>query len=472
MPKRTPALTALEVKNFYFIEGVHTVGGVKGLCLRIRKRIDGSYSRTWVLRCQGAHTSYKATLGEVTTMTLGEAREKAQEIKKRAENPVEERKKAIERQRAKAQALVRQKTLNEVARQTFEELTISGAWKDKETVSREQQRLSTYVLTAVGDRQIQELTARDLIAVFESEKMRSLSLSSVYRIKGNLSKVFDYATRKGILEENPLDSGKFRALMKTLPKNRKEEKHMPALVPAEIPIFIREVVSYIIQCAKRGDPVVVATCFLFSILTSSRSANARGALWKEFDLTGGVWTIPAKKMKVSRNGNHRVFLATQVLALLEALPVISGSSFVFPSYHLGGFRGKVFYSFIQRINEERKKNGCEPFVDTRQKDANGEYSPISQHGTARASYKTWTLTAKNSRGEFLNTNAVELSLHHKPQTAGSLGGAYEREEFLNERREIAQLWADYCFSATTAETFKAFLEVLGGIHGDKIPIPP
>ena len=45
----------------------------------------------------------------------------------------------------------------------------------------------------------------------------------------------------------------------------------------------------------------------FLILTATRSGEVRGARWSEIDLTTGIWTIPAGRMKAGRE--HRVPLS-------------------------------------------------------------------------------------------------------------------------------------------------------------------
>ena len=41
----------------------------------------------------------------------------------------------------------------------------------------------------------------------------------------------------------------------------------------------------------------------------------------------------------------------------------------------------------------------------------------------------------------ISTDAVEAQLAHKK--SGPLGSAYDRAEFLAERKKMMQLWADY-----------------------------
>ncbi|UZW54937.1 tyrosine-type recombinase/integrase [Sphingobium sp. JS3065] len=52
----------------------------------------------------------------------------------------------------------------------------------------------------------------------------------------------------------------------------------------------------------------------FAILTAVRSGEVRGAVWEEFDLGEKLWTIPATRMKASRE--HVIPLSAPALAIL------------------------------------------------------------------------------------------------------------------------------------------------------------
>ena len=73
------------------------------------------------------------------------------------------------------------------------------------------------------------------------------------------------------------------------------------------------------QC--KSDPVTIAAMKLL-ILTGQRESEACEALWAEFDLTAGLWKIPAEHTKAKRA--HLVHLAPQAVAILEALKPITG----------------------------------------------------------------------------------------------------------------------------------------------------
>ena len=70
---------------------------------------------------------------------------------------------------------------------------------------------------------------------------------------------------------------------------------------------------------------------------------------------------------------------------------------------------------------------------------------ITQHATARASFKTWASTGEN-RKKF-DADAVELCMAH--QLKDDYNGAYNRTTLVEERREVMEAWGRYCLSQAT-----------------------
>jgi integrase len=66
----------------------------------------------------------------------------------------------------------------------------------------------------------------------------------------------------------------------------------------------------------------------FTILTAARTGEALEAEWKEIDLKGAVWTVPAKRMKAERE--HRVPLTEGALHVLGQARKLHKGNVVFP----------------------------------------------------------------------------------------------------------------------------------------------
>ena len=97
-----------------------------------------------------------------------------------------------------------------------------------------------------------------------------------------------------------------RAITKGLPRQPKKEGHFAAMPCSRVPAFVprlRERESYSRLALE------------FAILTAARSGEVRHAEFDEFDLSAGLWTIPAQKMKAGRE--HVVPLCARAARIIE-----------------------------------------------------------------------------------------------------------------------------------------------------------
>jgi len=95
-------------------------------------------------------------------------------------------------------------------------------------------------------------------------------------------------------------------------------KHFAAITdPVRLGELLRAIKGY------KGGPIVRAALQLAPMLFQ-RPGELRGAAWAEIDLDAAMWTIPAARMKRSKDGKengqpHLVPLPTQAVQLLEIL---------------------------------------------------------------------------------------------------------------------------------------------------------
>jgi integrase len=95
------------------------------------------------------------------------------------------------------------------------------------------------------------------------------------------------------------------------------DKHLPAMPFGNVPAFMSKL---------REDDMLASLCIQWIILSACRNTEGRDARWSEVDEKAGLWSIPASRMKQSRD--HVVPLSSQALALLARLP--RSSSRLFP----------------------------------------------------------------------------------------------------------------------------------------------
>ena len=147
----------------------------------------------------------------------------------------------------------------------------------------------------------------------------SLRPETASRLRGRIERVIDAARAQDLFKgENP---ARWKGhLAATLPKPKKLSRgHHAALAYDELPAFMAHL---------RESEGLSALCLEFTILTAARSGEALNAKWSEMDLETGLWTIPAERMKASKE--HRVPLVGRAKAIVEALAKVRTGEYVFP----------------------------------------------------------------------------------------------------------------------------------------------
>ena len=151
----------------------------------------------------------------------------------------------------------------------------------------------------------------------------------------------------------------------------------------------------------------------FGILTAGRSGEIRGASWNEIDLTSGVWTVPADRMKAGKE--HRVPLSEQALKLLQSLPRMVGSELAFPSARGVPLSDMSLLAVMKRMEVDAVPHGF------------------------RSTFRDWVGECTTYPRE-LAENALAHVLQNKVEAA------YRRGDALEKRRAMMQEWANFCTS--------------------------
>ena len=147
--------------------------------------------------------------------------------------------------------------------------------------------------------------------------------------------------------------------------------------------------------------------------TFVRTNELIGAEWTELDLDNALWIIPAGRMKMK--AEHVVPLARQALAILSELKEISGGSrFVFPG----------------RNRDKPISNNTMLFALY----CMGYKGKMTGHG-----FRAVASTILNETG--FKPDVIERQLAHCE--LNEVRGAYNRAEYLPERKRMMQHWADY-----------------------------
>lgn len=194
-------------------------------------------------------------------------------------------------------------------------------------------------------------------------------------------------------------------------------RHFAAITePAQFGELLRAIRAY------KGGPIVRAALQLAPMLFQ-RPGELRAAAWAEMDLDAALWTIPAARMKREKEGKehgspHLVPLSTQAVAALRDLHRLTGhGALVFPGER----------SHDRPISENSVRTALITMG----------YTPEVQtwHG--------FRATARTMLAEVLEVDplVIEAQLAHAVKDAN--GRAYNRTQYVNQRRQMMQRWADY-----------------------------
>lgn len=177
-----------------------------------------------------------------------------------------------------------------------------------------------------------------------------------------------------------------------------------AFVPwTEVPAF---------YASLEPDIVTHLALRLLILTIGTRSRPLRFLRLNQID--GEVWTVPADQMK-GRSGigsDFRVPLSMQALDIIERAKPYARDGYLFPSSR----KGVISDATMARLMERRG-------MDAR------------PHGF-RSSFRTWCAEEAQAPWE-----VAEVRLAHS--VGGKVERSYKRTDYLEQRRELMQLWADF-----------------------------
>ncbi len=262
----------------------------------------------------------------------------------------------------------------------------------------------------LGSLPLAEVSAPMLLDTLRKVEKRG-TVRMAHDLREYAGQVFRYGIATGRCTANP--AGDLKGALRPF-----VVKHMAAVLePTQIGELLRAIDAY------SGQPVTRAALVL-SALLFQRPGNIRAMEWVEVDAEAGMWTIPAEKMKRTADGKangrpHLVPLASQALALLADLRPLTGHGrYVFPSLLTG-----------ERCMSENT-------IRTALRRMGYTNEEMTAHGF-RAMART--LIAERLPG--IPESVIEAQLAHGK--AGPLGMAYDRAEFMEQRRAMMKTWADY-----------------------------
>lgn len=290
-------------------------------------------------------------------------------------------------------------TFQAVATQYVEHQT--KLWSAKHLASQKR-RLELNLFPYLGHRPIAEITALELIAVLRKIENRDAH-EMTHRVAQLCGQIWAFAVLAGAAPHN-VALGVGKALVPSV------GEHMNAVAPDELPELLAA-----IETSGADMQTRIGLCLL--ALLFCRTGELIAAEWSEFDFTDALWTIPAVRMKGPKwlRVEHLVPLSRQAVAALEELRILNGrNKFLFPgrnpAQHMSN--NTMLYALYRMGYKDR----------------------MTGHG-----FRAVASSILNEESPF-KSDVIEKQLAHKERN--KTRGAYNRAEYLPQRRELMQWWGD------------------------------
>ncbi len=359
--------------------------------------ISPAGGKWWRFKYRFQGKEKRLSLGTYPDTGLKAARAKREELRAMLADGIDpsEARKAARREEATRAA----NSFEAVAREWFEKHARAWVATHAKDVLR---RLEGNLFPELGHRPIDAIDAPELLATVRKIEARG-SHDLAHRVLSMSGQVFRYGVATGRCARDVAAD-----LRGALTPNVK--KHQAAVRPEELPDLLRKIATY----DQEGGDTLTRLALQLLGATFVRTGELLGATWDEFDLDAGLWAIPAGRMKMK--AEHIVPLSSQALGILEELrPLGCGSRYLFPG----------------RNRDKPLSNNTMLFALYRL----GYKGRMTGHG-----FRAVASTVLNESGLF-RPDVIERQLAHCERN--EVRGAYNRAEYLPERRKMMQWWGDY-----------------------------
>lgn len=270
--------------------------------------------------------------------------------------------------------------------------------------------LEAYAYPVFGDTPVAKIDVHAIRKIIEPIWLTKNETAD--RLRARVEKILGWATVSGYRHgDNP---ARWTAhLSELFPRRSKVRtiKHHPALPYAEMPAFMQ-------RLAKMNT--VSSWALRLLVYTACRTTEVRAATWDEMDLENKTWHIPADRMKARRP--HRVPLSDPAVEVIRCMKALNDklpepSKYVFPGQKKGTCPSEA--AMLVTL----KRMG---------------YTNAVPHGL-RSTFRQYIADETAFQRE-----VAEAALAH--QVADKAEAAYQRTDYLDKRREMMRVWAEYCLS--------------------------
>ena len=333
------------------------------------------------------------TLGKYPSLSLSDARRKADELREQIANGLDPQ---LEKQENEL-------SFKQVASLWLKTQEKRGLATFKKSIKA---RLENHLLPRLAHRKIKELKRNELVELIKNLELKD-KRGDGYETKsktfGILKNILKFVSIEGLIDDytSPLADLEFSDFF----KDKHEVAHHRFITDAtQLQSFLTAINSYKNELIKSG--------LKFGIYTALRSSNVRKLRWEWLDFSKKLITIPANEMKMKRE-----FI----------LPMSSGVEAILKSMDK---TCELVFSHTEKPMSDGTLNKAIKIL--------GFGKAQDFHGL-RGLFST-TLNELSTTHK-LSAEIIELCLAHEQKDA--VRSAYNHALRLDEKRELMQFWADY-----------------------------
>ena len=396
----------------------YTINDGDGLVLLVKS--TGVKSWRFIYRFGGKQN--RLSFGAYPSTTTESARRKADAVREQLANDIDPSKLkkqikeladlAVDNAKRKEDGLT---ILNSFADLTRQWLASIVHLTSATTQIKKTSRLERLAFPVLGDLPIKEIKSSDILAALRP-LIDKMQLETAHRLHAEISSVFAYAIVHDFTDYDPS-----QPVSKQIPAQK--VKHRAAIIdPTLVGQLLRDIGNY------RGT-FVVQSAFRISPLLFQRPGEIRQLLWSDIDLQAKEWRPYISKTDF----HHIVPLSSQAIEILEAIkPLTGGGQYVFPSSRGDG------------------RPMSDNTIRTALKSLGYDSDTMTAHG-----FRTTASTLLNEQG--WSPDAIERQLAHSPRD--QVRAAYNRAQYLDERRRMMQSWSDYLDSLKNGAQILPFMKI-------------
>lgn len=271
--------------------------------------------------------------------------------------------------------------------------------------------IDNYLLNALSGKDFKTIKQEHLLKVLTHMEKKGI-VNTAHRLLRHCKSIWQYAIATGICSRDiTLNLGV--ALQSPV------YTHQHAVKVQELPLLMQTITLH-------KDPRDKIKCIALEIIahTFVRTSELLGACWSEFDIENQTWKIPAERMKMGQE--HNVPLTEHVISLMTYIRN------EFPNSNLVFHRGPTARCLA-------------PDALIKLLHKLGYKGRMSTHG-----FRAIASTVLNENG--FRADAIERQLSHAERNR--VRRAYNRAEYLDERKEMMAWWSNYLLNCNKVIDYK------------------